>query len=66
MQFKEMPGYAQLVLSERTVNCAMEALVKSKLSTINLSTDFLQQQLEFSNVNIDVSTISQFIKEFEE
>jgi hypothetical protein len=66
MEFIDAPGFLQVVLSERAINCALRAIKTSKLSSAWLSTTKIQNSLNRTNLNIDVSTISQFISEFED
>ena len=66
IDFKEPNGYFQLILTERVVNCALQALVQSKTATMNLQGYKIESVLEQSNIDIDVGVISQFVESVEE
>lgn len=56
----------QFMITERTVNCAILAIINTEFSYIRLNKENFGNYFNMSSINVDVSTVSQFIPTFEE
>jgi len=54
----------QILVTERAANCALQAILGSKLKTVSISSDTIEELFKVDNIDIDVNSIIQFIPQF--